>query len=400
MELKVKIYGILFMFFVGTFSFANVNQKFANPLNCAGCHKEQVQDWKTTWHSHAHEGKNPLFKKVVTFVKKATHKTRADVLTHCAKCHNPKLQISKVDDSYLYAKAFGIETQGTKKVDEALVATHTKTGISCFICHNIDKLDKKTNPKEGGLDIVHWTKGDLIVGPFTSNNRAGFHQTQQREHFIKGNELCLTCHQGSGNYNNLDGYQTGQELASDSPRCVECHMSSSKKGVIAPHITRAGELPVVRDIRSHLFAGARNSDILNTTLSLFIQPKANEIDFFIKNLSPHKTPTGFSGRALELEFLFYNKKELIGKQKIELKATYVDSRGKETISYVASSLKSDTRLNANELRNITLQRPKNATSVTVNAWYYLVSPSLQKILEVDDELFIKKYKVSSSSLKL
>lgn len=393
---------LLFLLFLSSIIATEINHKFANPMNCIGCHKEQVSDWQTTWHSHAHEAKNPLFNKVVTYVRKTAHESRADVLTRCAKCHNPKLQIKKVDESYMYAKAFGIETKTTKKVDNALNAEHTKTGISCFICHNIDKIDPKKTPKNGGLDIVHWTTGNLIVGPFEANNRAGFHESAQREHFIKGNTLCLTCHQGSANYNDLDGYQTGEEIATqaDAPRCVECHMSSSRKGIIAPNITRAGEDPEVRNIRSHLFAGARNSKILETTLGVFIKANKNTIDFSIKNLTPHRVPTGFTGRSMEVDFTFYKGKSVIGKQKVKLRAKYKDKYGNEALSYVAKEMVEDTRLNPNELRVLTMKRPKGVTLVKVDIWYYLVSPSLQKILEIDDEIFTKKYLVTSVESKL
>lgn len=392
----------IFLFLLPGCLFGEVNQKFANPMNCVGCHKEQVNEWKTTWHSNAHEAKNSLFRKTITYVRKITHLSRADVLTRCAKCHNPKLEIKEVDSSYMYAKAFGIETKETKKVDEALNAKHTKTGISCFICHNIDKLDEKQSPKSGGLDIVHWTKGNLIVGPFEKTNRAGFHETDQREHFIKGNQLCLTCHQGSANYNDLAGYQTGEEIATqpDAPRCVECHMSSSRKGIIAPNIIRGNEEPKVRDIRSHLFAGARNSNILETALSVFVKSHKNTIDFSIKNLTPHRVPTGFSGRSVEVNFTFFSGKDIVGKQKVELKAKYLDKYGNEALSYVAKEIVEDTRLNPNELRVITLKRPKGVTSVKVDIGYYLVSPSLQKILEIEDKVFTNKYPVTSITSKL
>ncbi len=396
-------YFIAYLVIFLTCLYANINQKFAQPSNCAGCHAEQYKDWKGTWHSNAHEDKNELYKKVVSFVQKKVHQSRATVLTHCAKCHNPKLEISKVSDNYMYAKAFEIETEVTKKVDKALKAKHTKTGIACFICHNIDKLDDKKTPKNGGLDIVHWTKGDLIVGPFKKNTRAGFHQIEQREHFVSGNKLCLTCHQGSGNYNNLDGYQTGEEIQTqqNAPRCVECHMSSKKKGVIAPNIVRKDDLPIVRNIRSHRFAGARNSDVLSTTLSLAVDVKPDKIDFLIKNLTPHKVPTGFSGRSIEVEFLFYKQDRLIGKQKVDLRAKYLDKRGEETLVYVANKLANDTRLAPNELRLIALQRPKEATKVEVNVWYYLLAPSLQELIDMKtDKIFSKKYKITSIAKQL
>lgn len=399
----IKVLSVVFLLMTCSFGAASINHKLADPKNCSGCHAEQYNDWKTTWHSKAHEKNNPLFSSVVDYVKLISHKTKADVLTHCAKCHNPKLQIKSVSDSYMYAKAFGVETSHSKKIDSALVAKHTQTGISCFICHNIDKLDDKNSTKEGGLDVVHWTKGDLIVGPFTKNNRPGFHQMEQREHFLTGNKLCLTCHQGSGNYNDLDGYQTGEEIATqpNSPRCVECHMSSTKKSVIAPTITRQGELPVVRNIRSHIFAGARNSKVLENTVSLLIQPKIDNIEFYIKNLTPHRAPTGFSGRSLVVEFTFYDKnKKVIGKQSVDFRAIYEDKYGNEALSYVAKNLKKDTRLKPNELRVIKLERPKNASMVTVNIWYYLLAPSLQKIIDVEPGLFTKKYLAATASAKL
>ncbi len=397
----MKLYIFLFITLICSL-FADINQKFASPTNCKGCHPEQVNDWQTTWHSNAHEKKNVLFKRVVDFVQSSTHDTRADVLTRCAKCHNPKLQISSVDDSYMYAKAFGVETSDTKNVDSALNAKHTQTGISCFICHNIDKLSEKTSPKMGGLDIVTWTKGDLIVGPFESTKRARYHQSAQRPHFISGNKLCLTCHQGSGNYNDLDGYQTGEEIETqtNAQRCVECHMSSLKKEIIAPKITRKNEVLLVRDIRSHLFAGARNSDILKKTIKLTAKAKKDKIDFHIKNLTPHRAPTGFAGRSLHVEFAFYKKTKLLEKRIVKLRASYLDKDGEETLSYVAKKLERDTRLNPNELRIISLQKPRRATSLKVNVYYYLLDPELQQIIKIQDKIFTKKYLVSSFEMNL
>ncbi len=394
---------ILYITLVCSCVFANVNKKFADPNTCAACHAEQFKDWQSTWHSHAHEEKNELFKKVVSYVKAKSFETRASVLTHCAKCHSPKLEITKVSDEYLYAKAFNVETSVTKKVDKALNASHNKKGISCFICHNIDKIDDKKSPKSGGLDIVHWTKGELIVGPFESSKRPGFHKTAKREHFIKGDKLCLACHQGSGNYNKLDGYQTGEEVATqtNTKRCVQCHMSSVKKDVIAPHMMLKDEPAVVRQIRSHKFAGARNSDILSNSIELNIKPMAEEVEFLIKNLTPHKVPTGFTGRSMVANFVFYNGTEVAEKQMLDFRVIHLDRMGKESISYVASKVGQDTRLKPKEIRSLVLQKPKGATEVKVEVFYYLVAPTLQELLGIkNDNVFSKKYKVASASRKL
>ncbi len=395
--------SVLFLVLFLTCSYANINQKFSNPKNCIGCHPSQVKDWSDIWHSKAHEDKNELYKKVVTFVKTKAKKPRVEVLTKCAKCHNPKLEISNISADYIYAKGYDIETKNTKKVDKALNAKHTKEGISCFICHNTETIKPKSNLKEGGIEGIVWTKGDLIVGPFKSNNRAGFHKTAQKEHFISGNDLCLTCHQGSGNFNELDGYQTGEEISEvkNAKRCVQCHMGEPKESLIAPNLRRKNELPIVRNIRDHRFVGARNSNLLSQTLDISFEKDNKNIKVLIKNLTPHKVPTGFSGRSVVLDFTFESLDEVIDKKSMDFRVKHISSDKEESLSYVAKKVEFDTRLKPNETRVITFKKPKNIASITVNAWYYLVAPTLQKVLDIEnDEIFSKKYKILSINKRL
>lgn len=395
---------IIFILLSITAAIAQINPKFTDPNHCKGCHEEQVNDWDSTWHSKSHEEKNPLYKAVLSYVQKTTHQTHADVAIGCAKCHNPRLGIKKVDPSYMYAKAFGLESDTTKKVEGALNANHVQNGISCYVCHNIDKIHPKNSPKDAGFDIISWTKGDVIVGPYPSNNRAGYHSTDERSFFTEKNTLCLTCHEGSGNLHNVPGYETGTELilSNQDMRCVECHMSSVKKSVIAPQIVRKGETPVVRDLRSHLFAGARNSDILQTTLSVYAQPSESEVEIGIQNLTPHRVPTGFSGRSLVLELKFLNESgKLISKPSYtNFRAIYKDNRGNEALSYIATKLESDERLKPLETRVIKVARPAGAKKLEINIKYYLLSPQLQKIIPIKDEIFINPYPVYSTTTPL
>lgn len=384
------------------FANANIIQKFANPNNCAGCHKDQVDDWKTAWHSHSHEQKNSLFAQVITYVQNKTHRPRAKIILECGKCHNPRLEVKTIKKDYMYAKAFGIKTEETEKTDKAINAKHVQNGISCYVCHNINIIKDKKTPDDAGANIIEWMKTDTIAGPFPPNKRAGFHKTAQRSHFIKGNTLCLVCHQGAGNENKFSIYNTGEEIkkSKSKERCVECHMSSKREGIIAPHIKLNGEEPVMRKIRSHLFAGARNSNILETALDFDVVQKDDKVKIKVMNLIPHKIPTGFAARSIEVKVEFKNKNKKIHEKIFPLRAKHIDEGGVETISYIAKELESDTRLEPLETREFEFNKPNNAKSVVLTAWYYLVAPSLQKELQIKDPIFTKKYPIKLKTYDL
>jgi hypothetical protein len=390
----------IFVLSIMTAASAQINPKFTNPNHCKGCHEEKVKDWDSTWHSRSHEEKNPLYKAVLTYVQKTTHQTHADVAIGCAKCHNPRLGIRKVDPSYMYAKAFGLESDTTRKVEGALNANHVQSGISCYVCHNIDKIHPKNSPKDAGFDIISWTKGDEIVGPYPPNNRAGYHTTNDRSFFKEKNTLCLTCHEGSGNLHNVPGYETGTELllSGQDTRCVECHMSSVKKSIIAPQIVRKGETPIARDLRSHLFAGARNSDILESTLSIYAHHTPSSVEIGIQNLTPHRVPTGFSGRSLimQVRFLDSSGRQIGQPIHTDFRAIYRDGRGNEALSYIATKLEKDSRLKPLETRLVNLDRPLNSQKMEIKISYYLLSPQLQQIIPIEDEIFTKPYHVHST----
>lgn len=381
---------------------AQVDTKFIDPNNCKSCHEEQTQDWDNTWHSRSHEEKNSLYKEVITYVQKMSHKTHADVAIGCAKCHNPRLKAPKIDPSYMYAKAFGLESEATKKVDEAFSADDVLNGISCYVCHNIETIHPKKNQKDAGFDIMTWTKGDVVVGPYPSNNRAVYHESEQRDFFLDSDKLCLACHEGNANIHNVPGYETGTEilLSKLDVKCVECHMSTTKKSIIAPHIASKDEVAIVRNLRDHTFAGGRNSDILETSLSVYVQHSSSRVEIGIQNLTPHSVPTGFSGRSLVVEVRFFDSANKLIDSPVytHLRSLYLDNMGNEALSYVATKLEEDTRLAPLEARTIYISRPQGAKHMKIDVLYYFLSPQLQSIIPIKDEIFTKSYPVHSSEV--
>lgn len=362
-----------------------------NPKTCFVCHNEQYQDWQTSLHSQSHEDSDELYKLALEYVSNHEHKPYEAVVLQCATCHNPKIEKKIMDDDTTLAAILNVETAQKTALQQAMEADHIKTGVSCYICHNVDSIKQRNNNLENGYKLLNWTVGNTIVGPYDlSSNKAVFHETQQRDFLKNTNNLCLTCHQGQANDNEFSTYTTGDEMGQSSEKCIECHMGDVKKDYIAPQIKRDNMKAV--ELRSHIFAGARNENILKTAIDLGFQKEGNKAIVYVTNKLPHGVPTGFSGRDLILKARFFNGEKSMTTENYEFKATYNDSFGSETLSYVAKSLASDTRLKPNEERAIEFNVPDGATSVEVEVVYYILSPTLQKTLNVTNE----KYKKSMS----
>lgn len=386
------------------FGNADIIERFTKPENCKSCHNEQFNAWKTSLHSLSHEKNNELYEKSVKFVALETSKGHGEVIVSCSNCHNPRLEIKEIDDVYTIAKTFDLKTQKTEKIDEALDVEHIQNGISCYICHNVDSIKPKSSQNQVGYKNFKWTEDETIVGPYEDpDNRAGFHKSSQREYFVNGNDLCLSCHQGTALNNPLAIYNTGDEhlQSGDAQRCVDCHMKPTTKGVISPH--SKPETAKVRNLRAHLFAGVRNSsELLNDSLKIDLKKIAqNKVNLNVINLTSHNLPSGFSGRNITIKITFFDKSaKEIKSQNINLEKIYHNKLGVITLSYSADKLISDTTLKAYEDRNIEIDAPLHVSSAKVEVLYYVLSPKLQERIIVNDEKYTKPYQIYKATFSL
>lgn len=364
--------------------------KFSSPDNCKGCHQEQYKDWSTSLHSQSHEDKNELYKQSVSYVSRSMHLPYEQVLVECGKCHNPRLEIKNTSSDYMLAKAFDVNTEETQKNDQALKAKHIQNGISCYICHNADSISSKH--QNSGYEQLNWVGSDTIVGPFGDSTRAqGFHKLSQRNFFRATNELCLVCHEGKSKESTLANYETGTEMKQDTSLCANCHMKPFKEDKISPSIEP--EKAKMRTLKSHFFAGIRNSDLATEGVEMSFDFSTKILK--IKNLTPHKIPTGFSGRKIVVNASVYNSAvgEVLSKQTYDIFAFYVDKNGLQSLSYNAVNLKSDTRLEPYETRELKLDMTSEADKIEVEMIYYIIDPSLLLSIPVKDEKFTKPYEI-------
>lgn len=379
-----------------------IHEKYAQSKYCAACHPEQARDWKTTWHSKSHTSQNILYKKTLEYMSKKLYKDTQKLSVECAKCHNPRISVKKVNKNFLLSKAFGVENKDTKKVKKALNTSYLKEGINCIVCHNTDKISHSHDLLKRGFDAVEWGPNHVMVGPFDSE-RTNYHKSVKRDHFNENvNRLCFVCHYGGENKYKLPVYTTGAEYeeANSTKKCADCHMSERRKGIIAPHIKKEGVLTVEREIRSHLFAGVRNSDIAKSAFDMSLKQEDKALTVTLKNKTPHKVPTGYGGRALIVEVVYHRGDNVVDRLSKVLDVTFADQHGKKTIPYLAKSIKDDLRLKPNEIRTLRFDLLGDSDKAIVTVWYQLVNDDLKNMLEITDPIFSKKYEISQQTIKL
>ncbi len=382
-------------------SYAKVPERFSNSVYCIGCHTQKGIDWKTTWHSKSNSKTNTMYKNILKYISDVTYETVGSVEVNCGQCHSPKMGVKRVDFSYDMAKMLGIETDETKEVEDAMHNSTSDDGISCIICHNIDKIKHAQGINKRGFKDVEFGPPEIVVGPYKESHRTSYHKMQSRDYFTKNvNKLCLVCHYGYKD-KNIYEYATGVEYKSSnsSKKCVECHMGPIKKSIIAPKVY--GNVKAVqRNTRRHLFKGIRNSNIVKNFIKVSVTKNGSKITVSLKNTTPHNFPTGFTGREVDVSVIYKNDSKIISKQTKKINTLYVDKDNQETISYVANKMIFDKRLKPYEERKYVFDVDNRANNAKIEIKYRLIKSSLIPLLEIKDKIFTKQYDIYSSSLKI
>lgn len=390
-----------------SFAFANEGaakiDSIWNPSLCKECHKEQYMAWKTSLHAKSHEESNELYKVLIDYTSKALYKPRNETVTECGACHNPKLKIKQVDPNIALSKIYGIEVKSLQNMEKTIQSEidsdMVKTGMSCYICHNIDKINKQKHEQDVGYKRFEWARGILITGPYEGDENYIFHKTAKRDFFRENDELCLSCHQGMGSKMKFSAYNTGIESTKNAQRCTDCHMGDTKMNYLSPNL-KVDTLQK-REIKNHFFRGVRNSRILNEAIDLSFEKISNsKAKLTLHNLVSHNVPTGFGGRSIVIKISAMSKTgEILANNDFTLRTIYNKADGSETFQYSAFTLSKDTRLKAFENRSYDLQIPDGTKSVKVEVIYYVIAPELQNLIDIKDETFTKPYKAISRIFK-
>ncbi len=369
-----------------------LDEKYSKSQKCMKCHFHIVKEWKNSWHAKSHFENDEYFQKSIKYMARKVREKSLDTLkVQCAKCHNPRIMITKTTVEDELAAQLHLETH--KPVAKAANSKNLNEGINCAVCHNIDKIHKSKDPSVRGIELLEWLPAGKMSGPF-DDAKSPYHKTYQRDFMVdKTNDLCLVCHANQRSIRDFVFSDTEKEYkAQKNPKlCVDCHMSEKKPGKAAMTSSKK------RMIRSHGFKGAHSPDLIKGALELSLKQANNELLIQLDNPNPHNVPTGYGGREIVIDIVFDTGTKEIGK-KLSLTSHYVSKRKKPTIPECAVDATEDMSVPAMGRKVEKVAIPKGAQKAAVTVSYRLVNDEIIGILKLKEPIWSKKMLIAEKNI--
>ena len=388
---------ILILFVIPLFGQSGIPKRCSSSVNCKSCHGHQVKDWSKSWHARSHYEKNEYFHNMIDYISKKSYKSKDRIKVACARCHNPRIGIKKVDKYEDIGHAFDLENKNSE-LAKAIDSEILKEGINCIVCHKIASIENSQDKSKRGNDILTWLKPGTIGGPF-NDAKSSFHKTKQQKFFNNPDKLCLVCHENIINKNGLFVANTGEEFRSvkkAKKKCVDCHMGEKENG-FAAMVKNSDGVKMPRMVRRHRFIGAHSKKIIRQALDISLKATSAQIKVRIDNPNPHNIPTGFGGREIIVRAVFdygHGQKEQAEKH---FTSEYYGKKDRPTVPFLAKKQKTFS-IPAYGHMNVTFKRPKGVKEVTVTLSFRLVNDTLVTMLKLKDKLWSQEEIIQQRSL--
>jgi len=375
----------------------DVGERFKSSSSCKVCHKRIVDEWSQSWHSKSHFAKDEYFKKSLEYVSRKSRKSLNAVKVQCATCHNPRISVTSTDESYEIAAVMGLDKDS--KVNKAVNDDTISEGINCVVCHNIDKIHDEYDASKRGINRVEWTKSGTMTGPF-KDAKSPYHKTKHHDFMDKKpNKLCFVCHANDKSLKGVVFTNMEKEYKKKgSPSCVECHMGKKRWDVAATY--KFNGKAKKRNVRNHGFAGAHVASMWKDALKLKLATKGKNLIIAIYNPQPHNLPSGFGAREIIVNVAYMNGSKVLKEDNISLTRHYTRKRNRVTIPHLAKKQSKDMSIPAKGKKVLKVKKVDGANKVKVTLYYRLVNDDVRNLLKLRDEIWSKKYFITSKTLQL
>jgi hypothetical protein len=395
-------YLFLFIFLILSLKASEIvelkDKRYKNSSNCKACHLHLVKDWENSWHAKSHYKNDEYFQKSINYIARKTRQDRKKVQIECAKCHNPRITVSHLDETYNLLASIGLADD--KKIKKAINDDTLKEGINCLVCHNIDKIYNNLPSNIRGMDRVKWTKNGLMSGPY-KNSKSPYHKVEYRDFMDKNpNKLCFVCHANDKavvknglTFTNMQKEYKGKE------KCVECHMGPKKLSYASSYRFK-GQNVKKRMIRNHKFIGAHTKEMWRDVLKISLKQNKKDISIIIKNPTPHNIPSGFGSREILVDISYKRGIKEISHKTISLTTHYKRKRNKISIPHLALKVSKDLSIPAKGTKIIKIAKNPKATSIEIKLFYRLVNDEVRNLLKLEQKIWKQKFFITSKTLNL
>lgn len=329
------------------------SKHFLGSGNCDGCHNHLedrygndvsiVNAWRATMMANA--ARDPLWQAKVASELHRTPTKRAAIEKKCSRCHMPMANVEAgwAKEPIRIFGPKGFLNPKHPRFDMAM------EGVSCTLCHQIEKNDPKKPTRRSGNYVIGQNEGveRKIYGPFKDPfpwpMRNILQITPTYSAHMNQSEHCASCHDLDTHAFDKDGGDlkvTFHEQSTYSEwkaslyskkgqkkSCQDCHMPKAKSAVVISNIPRGRRLSPRSPFYQHSFMGGntfmldifnrnkeslglrdedfastiRNSrKLLKSAVRMTVLDESQKghlsLTVQLKNQSGHKFPTGYPSR--------------------------------------------------------------------------------------------------------
>jgi hypothetical protein len=174
---------------------------FTAPEQCAGCHPNHYNEWKSSMHAYAFV--DPVF---FAMHERGQNETNGKLDQFCTKCHSPIASLTGETPPFF---------------NRAALSPISQQGVQCDVCHTITKINNTANAD------FELTPGNTKYGSIANPAANGFHQSAFNAEFDRS-RFCGACHDVRNDFGVLveETYSEWNRaaLAGMSFDCQDCHM--------------------------------------------------------------------------------------------------------------------------------------------------------------------------------
>ena len=372
-------YKLSFSILLIFLSFTSLNSKYLDSQSCNECHPKIYEEHMKSMHSKSSIYKDEIHTKLKEKISPRKYE--------CALCHTPAVE--------------NLRNLITGKSQPNEFDKQLQDGVSCFYCHQINKV---LYTKHTGINFSSY-KGEpkpTFFGNLKNVEDSDKHKSSSEHIIFSNSQVCMGCHAYKKNSNDVEICNTLVEYKKTSD-CISCHMPKQKG--TAPTKLNAKQR---KEYATHEFLGIHSETMVQNAVDLKLkQIDNNSFELSIKNKMGHAIIT----QPMRLKFV---ETKIIREGKIiwsnfndspfdDIEATFAvifkDKNEKATYPSYAVGYKYNNNIESEKQKNITYNANLKKGDIIKSTWIsYIISPDIAKKLDIKTENLIKP--ITGQSIQL
>lgn len=347
-------------------SFTTLNSKYLDSQSCNECHPKIYEEHMKSMHSKSSIYKDEIHTKLKEKISPRKYE--------CALCHTPAVE--------------NLRNLITGKSQPNEFDKQLQDGVSCFYCHQINKV---LYTKHNGINFSSY-KGEpkpTFFGNLQNAEDSDKHKSSSEHIIFSNSQMCMGCHAYKKNSNDVEICNTLVEYKKTSD-CISCHMPKQKGS--GPTKLNAKQR---KEYTNHEFLGIHSETMVKKAVELRLKKiDKNSFELNITNKMGHAIIT----QPMRLKYIETKvirdgqivwsnfKNSPLEDTEATFAVIFKDKQDKPTYPSYAVGYKYNNNLESEKEKKIVYNVKLEKGDIIKSSWIsYVISPQIAQKLEIESE---------------